>query len=70
MTKAELIELVRKIQASEGTEKEIDEMIDIVEKNVPAPGITDYIFYEDLPAEEVVEKALNYKVIRLNASSE
>jgi Colicin immunity protein / pyocin immunity protein len=64
LTREELIEIVRKIMNCEGTEKEIDEYIDILEENVPHPEVSDLIFYpergEPTP-EEVVDQAMAYK---------
>ena len=66
MDKKELIKLVRDIMNVKGkTEEEINELIDTLEKNVPHPAVTDLIYYEDLTAEEIVEKALSYKPLQL-----
>jgi hypothetical protein len=65
MTREELISLVDKIMKCQGTEKEIDEMIELLEKNVIDLEVTNYIFYEDNTPEEVVDKALEYKPIIL-----
>ena len=65
MSREELIELVKKIMKCEGTEEEVDNMIDILEKNVIDPEVTNYIFYEENTPEEVVDKALAYKPIIL-----
>ena len=65
MTREELILLVERIMKCQGTEKEIDDMIELLEKNVIDPEVTNYIFYENNTAEEVVDKALAYKPIIL-----
>ena len=68
MDKASLIQLVKKIQQSDGPEEEMDNMIDEFNLNVPDPNAVDYIFqkeFEDLSPQEIVEKALNYKDIQL-----
>jgi len=67
LSREELIILVEKIINCEGTEEEIDQMIEIVEKNVPHPEVSDLIFWdeEDLSPEQIVDKALNYKPIIL-----
>ena len=65
MTRDELVLLVDKIMKCQGSEKEIDEMIELVEKNVTDPEVTNYIFYEENTPEEVVDKALAYKPIIL-----
>lgn len=68
MSKKELINLVERIMTVEGTEDEIDKMIDLLEANVPHPEVSDLIFYpknEDILAEDIVEEALFYNPIRL-----
>ena len=52
----------------DGTEEEIDEMMDALEFSVLDPEVSDLIFHPDgkeLTAEEVVDKALAYKPIIL-----
>ena len=65
-TRNELIKLVRKISDAAGTEEEIDGWVNILEKNVPDPNVSDLIFYseEEMSAEEIVDKALSYKPIQ------
>lgn len=68
MTRTELIQLVEKIRASEGTEKELNELMDLFLKNVPDPNAGGYLFlkeYENLTSEEIVAKALSYKPFML-----
>lgn len=78
LSREELIELGKKIVNSEGTENEINEMINAFNKNVPHPNGAGLFFYpenynfrkDDISkynptVEEVVDKALNYKPIRL-----
>ncbi|MBO4310998.1 MAG: hypothetical protein J5856_08035 [Lachnospiraceae bacterium] len=65
MTRDELVLLVDKIMKCQGSEKEIDEMIELLKKNVIDPEVTNYIFYEENIPEEVVDKALAYKPIVL-----
>ncbi|MDK2968891.1 bacteriocin immunity protein [Lacrimispora sp.] len=66
LTRRELIELVNKIKDCDGTEEEIDNMILILEKNVPHPEVSDLIFWgEEKTAEQIVDIALNYKPIIL-----
>ncbi|MGH4119323.1 bacteriocin immunity protein [Clostridium sp.] len=43
--RVELIELVEKIMNAKGTEKEIDDMIEKLEKNVPNPEVSDLVFW-------------------------
>lgn len=50
------------------TEEENDRMLQRFLENVPDPNASNLFFsveYEDLEAEEIVEKALSYKPIRL-----
>lgn len=67
MDRNELIELVRKIQSAEGTEDQIQGMIQALTESVLDPRVTDYIFYPDSPLspEEIVDKALAYRPIQL-----
>jgi hypothetical protein len=65
MAREQLIELVKKIANADGTEKEIDQMIELLEKNVPDPRVSNYIFYDELSPEAIVDKALAYKPIQL-----
>ncbi len=64
-TKDELIELVRRIQDCEGSEEEIDKMMEELETNVPHPEISDLIFFDEKTPEEIIELAINYKYINL-----
>lgn len=65
MDRQTLIELVKKIQLAEGTEEEQDKNLELLEKNVLDPEISDYIFYTSLTAEQIVDKALAYKPLQL-----
>ncbi|MEM7105928.1 MAG: hypothetical protein AAF502_22525 [Bacteroidota bacterium] len=68
MHRQDLVTLVKRIQSAEGSELEIDKMIEEFESNVPDPNATDDIFgkeYENLTAEEIVDKAMVYKSIKL-----
>ena len=67
MTREELISLVEKIVKVEGTEEEIDRMLDDLQANVPYPGVSDLIYWneDDLTPVQIVEKALSYKPIQL-----
>lgn len=68
-TKDELVLLVKKIQNAEGTEKEIDNMIDRLQGSVPHPAVTDLIFYPEveMTAEQIVEIALAYATPRIGS---
>ncbi|KAB8154297.1 colicin immunity protein [Kordia sp. TARA_039_SRF] len=78
MNREELIELGKKIIACEGTEEEIDLLYEEFNKNVPHPDGANLFFYPENynarkdnisdynpSVEEVVDKALAYKAIRL-----
>ena len=70
LSKAELIELVRKIINCEWTtEEEGDRLLHELKDNVIYPEVSDLIFYpkdgKTPTPEEVVEKALAYKPIQL-----
>lgn len=63
----ELIALVQKIRESQGTEEEMHRDLALLRQAVLDPKVTDYIFWstEELSAEQVVDKALQYKPILL-----
>lgn len=78
MTREELIELGYKIVNCEGSEDEIDELMELFDENVPHPDGANLFFYpenynarkDDISqynptVEEVVDKALNYRAIQL-----
>lgn len=67
LSREELVDLVNKIIDCEGAEGEIDEMIELVKKNVYDPNVSDLIFWneENLTSEQIVDRALNYKPILL-----
>ena len=68
MERNELIMLVKAIQVSTGTEKEVDDLVCRFLKNVSDPEAIDYLYakkYEKLTAEEIVDKALSYKPFQL-----
>lgn len=70
LTREQLTELVHKLMSADyHSEEEGDELIDILESNVPHPEVSNLIFYPDreMSAEEVVEQALAYKTIQLPA---
>jgi hypothetical protein len=69
VTKEELVRLVERIQNAEGTEEEIDAMIDQFQENVPRPDASDLIFYpeEEMTAEQIVEQALAYVTPRIGS---
>ena len=64
-TKKYLIELVQQLMDCSGSEEELDEILVKVKSLVVDPYISDYIYWSDLSAEEVAEKALSYKPICL-----
>ena len=78
MTRKELIEIGKKIIASEGTAQEIDNLFVLFNNNVPHPEGANLFFYPEnynrrrdsiadyKPSiEEVVDKCLSYKPIVL-----
>jgi hypothetical protein len=72
LNRDQLIELVGKIIAVRGTEKEIDSWVRIFAANVPHPEASGLIFWSSRyglgrspTAEEIVDKALSYRPIQL-----
>ncbi|RXZ81744.1 hypothetical protein EBB07_13910 [Paenibacillaceae bacterium] len=67
LTKAQIVDLVIRLCNGEGSDEEAGHWIDLLQMNVPHPDISNFIFWpeEELTPEEIVEKALNYKPIKL-----
>lgn len=78
MTRTELIELGKKIVNCEGTEEKIAAMYELFSENVPHPNGANLFYYPENynarrfnlseyrpTVEEVVDKALSYKPLRL-----
>ncbi|MEX3745677.1 bacteriocin immunity protein [Lysinibacillus xylanilyticus] len=66
LNREELIVLVTRIMNAEfKTEAEDDQLLEEFLDNVIDPEAVNYIFYDNLLPEEVVDKALSYKPIRL-----
>lgn len=65
LSRDEIIALVSKIKAAEGSEAEMDAMIAQLRSGVTDPEITNYIFFDELTPEEIADKALAYKPICL-----
>lgn len=66
LNRKELIELVTKIMNAEGkNEEENNQLLVRLLDNVLDPEVANYIFYDNLLPEEVVDKVLSYKPIQL-----
>lgn len=65
MQRKELIELIEKIQRNEGAEEEADNDIDLLCNSVADPQAANYIFQEDLSADEIADRIMDYKPIQL-----
>ncbi|UWS29786.1 hypothetical protein [Erwinia pyrifoliae] len=65
MQRKELVELIEKIQRNEGTEEEADNDIDLLCNSVADPQAANYIFQEDLSADEIADRIMDYKPIQL-----
>ena len=65
-TREQIIETVKRIKACKyASEAEADGDILLLEKGVLDPEISNYIFWDNLTPEEIADKALSYKPIRL-----
>lgn len=71
LTREQLVDLVRKIMNSKGTEQEIDDREAELQRNVPHPEVSGLIFYPQVPMtpEEIVEIALAYQPLQRPAST-
>lgn len=65
LTWEQLVGLVRRIIAFDGTEEEVDAMEVLFESSVPYPGVYSLIYHSEpeLTPEEIVERALSYQAI-------
>jgi hypothetical protein len=65
LSREELVEAVRRIMEVQGDAGELDELLDVVQANVPHPAVSDLIYWppegQDLTPEEVVARALAYR---------
>lgn len=63
LNKEQLVLLVQKVVNCDGTEKEIDESLNLLKNLVPHPGVSDLIFHpeKEMTPEEIVDVALSYK---------
>lgn len=67
LNRTELIQLVQRIKACDGTEAEVDEMISALAANIIHPVGTNLIFRpkRKMTAEELVDEALSHTPIQL-----
>lgn len=68
MEKRELVKLVERLQTADYSSDEEDvELMELLDRNVPHPAVSNLIFWNDaeLSAEEIIEMALSYKPIPL-----
>lgn len=66
MTRKELIQLVEEIlDVEKYSEEQIDDMLEVLHRNVPHPAVANLIYWDDLTPEEIIDKALDYKPIQL-----
>lgn len=67
LNKEQLIKLVEEIVNPNLNEDEINEKIELLEKNVTHPAPSDLIFWNEveLSPKEIVERSLNYRSINL-----
>ena len=70
-SRGQIVQLVQRILDADGTESEIDDMIELLEKSVPHPDVCDMIFYpeEEMSAEQIVDLALAYVQPRIGVSN-
>ncbi|GIM48581.1 hypothetical protein [Capnocytophaga stomatis] len=65
LRREKIIDLIQKVRTENLTETEEDTILEELEKGVLDPNISDYIYWSELSAEEIADKALNYKPITL-----
>ena len=67
LSKVEIVDMVERIKILNhlGKIKESDKLLEVLEKGVTDPHISDYIYYSEMTAEEIADKVLSYKPIYL-----
>ncbi|QUQ71160.1 bacteriocin immunity protein [Kutzneria sp. CA-103260] len=70
LTQEEMIALVERVIRHGGDEDQISEWLDQLARGIPNPHIGDLIFWpakgeEDLTAEQIVDKAMQYRPFAL-----
>jgi hypothetical protein len=70
LTREEMIALVERLKRGEGEDAEASDWISQLERSLPNPHISDLIFWpkegeENLTAEQIVDKAMEYRPIEL-----
>ncbi|WP_411348049.1 hypothetical protein [Paenibacillus sp. WLX2291] len=68
LDRQQLIALVQRIMDGEGSEGKQDEWLELLQRQVPHPEVSNLIFWDerDLTAEQIVDEALNYRAILLD----
>jgi hypothetical protein len=63
LSREQLVELTRKVCTHDGNEIELDACLELLERSVPHPAVSDLIFWNDesLSPEQIVDRALGYK---------
>lgn len=67
LSKLEIVDIVERIKVLNniGKVKESDRLLELLEKGVIDPYVSNYIYYSDMSAEEIADKVLSYKPIYL-----
>ncbi len=66
LSKEEIIDLIDRITSCEDKNEEyIDKLIEKLEQGVLDPEISNYIFWSEMTSEEIADKVLHYKPIKL-----
>lgn len=63
LDRLQLIDLVKRIMACDGTEQQVDQWLQMVKQNVPDSNVSDLIYHSEreMTAEEIVDAALAFK---------
>lgn len=70
LSREELIVLVERIHAAEGTQDEITRWVRVIEQHVPMTEVSDLIFWSNLTPAEVVDTALSHVPVALPPPAE
>lgn len=67
LSRDQLVELVQRIRNFRGSDKQLSSLIEVLERNVPHPNVSNLIFWHapELSSDEVIEQALKYRPLEL-----
>lgn len=63
ITREEYLEIIQRVASADYLELETTWWLELLNRNLPHPAVSDLIYYQDLDPEEILDKALSDKSI-------